>query len=173
MYKKLLVFLAKCKYPIMSALVERTFRLWQMPSPFSRPPCRRGHSPKSSVAAGLPNGSSCTHSRAPASSPCFSQARGWASSSACEPHLARRSGACHIRGTALRDCAYAALSVNAPSERAAKRLGAGTLTWYQSAPVGLEFLNKYRAFGCCASPRSGRASYFKALNLSELFDRRA
>jgi hypothetical protein len=35
MFKKLLVFPAKCKYPVMSALVERAFRLRKI-SPFTR-----------------------------------------------------------------------------------------------------------------------------------------
>jgi hypothetical protein len=88
--KKLLVFLAKCKYPVMSALVERTSASGKCLHHHAD----AGHSRKSSVVAGLPNGFLCTHSRVPASSPdtaCTVQARVSALSSACGPHRAQRS----------------------------------------------------------------------------------
>jgi hypothetical protein len=67
---------------------------------------KAGRSPKSSVTSGLPSGSSCMHSLAPASRPytaCTSQARGSASLSACEPHRARPSDGCRNQDTELRD----------------------------------------------------------------------
>jgi hypothetical protein len=62
-----------------------------------------GHSLKSSVAAGPPSGSSCTHSLLPANSPCIActaQARVPASPSVSAPRRAQQSGACRSRDTA-------------------------------------------------------------------------
>jgi hypothetical protein len=66
-----------------------------------------GHLPKSSGALGQPNGYFCTHSPAPANNPytaCIAPTRVLASSSACGPHRAQRSGACqrHAAGNAMR-----------------------------------------------------------------------
>jgi hypothetical protein len=64
MFKKLLVFPAKCKYPVMSALVERAFRLRKCFHLSPGTMSRAGHSSKSSVVAGSPSGFSYTHGHA-------------------------------------------------------------------------------------------------------------
>jgi hypothetical protein len=106
MFKKLLVFPAKCKYPVMSALVERSFRLRKCFHLSPGTMSRAGHSSKSSVVAGSPSGFSYTHGHAPANNPgtaCTAQAHGSVLPWACGSRRAARSDACHIRGTALRD----------------------------------------------------------------------